>query len=751
MSSLAHRARVMTALAVSVVALAAWPSVAAGALNATGAKLNGATSVSTPPGGVFNARVTTTVTSGTWRATQVEGGLQPACADHDNRTSTGTEDFNVTAPGEPGNYDAEFTASADDDCSPTSGATETLLDAVRVTTPAPNPNLPPRCGINVMLVLDESGSIASSNATESVRDATRAFLNALSGTGAAVSIIDFSSTAARPVPYTTVTSSAITTVFEPYLKNGYAPSGWTNWEAAFQKVREANTQGTLADLVVFVTDGDPTARNTASGDPVTGLVEGEAEALRRAAEQADLVKAQKSHVFALGVGQAVTKPTSARRLTAISGFDQYPETGFDKADYTLVEDFDDLAKALRAIALELCQASVTVTKMVDEGDGVFRPDPEWEFTATVSTSPGSYAWLQPAPPPETGARSKTTNKDGVATFQWKPQNATATSTVTLQEKPKAGYAFVDANCTTLAPTARRRVVRRRRVVPRGRSTNPSTVVTVGPNQYARCTVRNRINPGTIEIEKSANPQSSQVFAFSGSGVLGNFSLVDDGTDGSSSSRTFTGLAPGTYTVSELGADNWELTGVTCTPEAAAVATGAEVAITIGPGDSVVCTYRDARVDPPPDPEPPEPPGPPGPGPPTPPEPPEPPTTELDVVKTAARVARVGDRVQFSLSVTNTGSIEATNVRVADIPPAALTLTASRSTSRARMVRGNAIWRVARLAPGARYSVRGSVRVESGTPGLKRNLVLASAANAHLVSDRADTRILGRRRAPRVTG
>ena len=136
---------------------------------------------------------------------------------------------------------------------------KTLIDGLTVATPGPNPNLPPRCGIDVMLVLDESGSIQSSGQTENVRNATRAFLNALSGTGAGVSIVDFSSTAARPVPYTTVTADTIANTFEPYLVNGYKPGGYTNWEAAFAKVREANTQGTLADLVVFITDGDPTA------------------------------------------------------------------------------------------------------------------------------------------------------------------------------------------------------------------------------------------------------------------------------------------------------------------------------------------------------------------------------------------------------------------------------------------------------------------------------------------------------------
>ena len=95
-----------------------------------------------------------------------------------------------------------------------------------------------------MLVLDESGSIASSNATGAVRTATKSFLVALSGTGSEVSIVDFSSTAGRPIPYTVVTPESITGTFNPYIDNangnGYNPNGWTNWEAAFQKVDEAN-------------------------------------------------------------------------------------------------------------------------------------------------------------------------------------------------------------------------------------------------------------------------------------------------------------------------------------------------------------------------------------------------------------------------------------------------------------------------------------------------------------------------------
>ena len=584
-------------------AVLATQGVAAGALSGVSASLatqsggTGAQSVSTPPGGVLSARVIANATgSSKWRATSWQIGPNGACADHSDQSGSGkSATFNVTAPGTPGDYGATFTPRGENNCSGEQGTPVTLVNGVRVSAPAPNPNLKSQCGLNVMLILDKSGSIASSGATEQVRAAARAFLTSLSGTGSRVSIIDFSTSASRPIDYTTVTPQTIANVFNPYLVNQYKPSGWTNWEDAFQLTREANQAGPVADLVVFITDGDPTARNNPPGQPVTGLPEGEAYALQKAATQADLVKSQGSHIFAIGVGAAVTTPSSAARLTAISGPHQYPDTAFGSADYTLVTDFADLEASLRQIATELCQASVTLTKQVDEADGNgYRPEGGWTFTTSVDMSEGSYTWVLPTPPPSTGPTTATTNADGVATFQWNPSNADATSTATFNEALKPDYEFVDAVCTK-SGSSQRLPVRLIRSAQQGS-------ITLRPNEYGKCVVRNRRISGTLEVRKSLVPGTDG----------GRFNLLIDGTaratgvgDGGTTGQVV--VPAGTRTVAEsiapsspqVGLDDY-VTDIACRSENGSgpvVASGSGAGplnVPVAKDDDIVCTVTNQR-------------------------------------------------------------------------------------------------------------------------------------------------------------
>ena len=141
------------------------------------------------------------------------------------------------------------------------------------------------------LVLDASGSIQSSDAVETVRDAAKVFLDAVKDTGSTARVIDFgtfSRQTAGPELVTTasmapggVHAEALASYYNPKppltppatAARQYDGSGsltnngnfggqdngntqWTNWDSALDRADE-----NPGALVVFVTDGDPTALN----------------------------------------------------------------------------------------------------------------------------------------------------------------------------------------------------------------------------------------------------------------------------------------------------------------------------------------------------------------------------------------------------------------------------------------------------------------------------------------------------------
>jgi uncharacterized repeat protein (TIGR01451 family) len=101
-------------------------------------------------------------------------------------------------------------------------------------------------------------------------------------------------------------------------------------------------------------------------------------------------------------------------------------------------------------------------------------------------------------------------------------------------------------------------------------------------------------PGTITIVKDAEPDSDQEFNFSGD--LGEFSLVDNG-DSNTNSRTFVGLEPRSYYVTEEEIEGWKLTNVECEGGSYDPA-GNGIYINLGAGENITCTFTNEKQAPP---------------------------------------------------------------------------------------------------------------------------------------------------------
>lgn len=339
--------------------------------------------------------------------------------------------------------------------------------------PAPNAALGAACGIDVALVLDESGSIRDADAIGNVQSAASAFLGGLADTGSAVGVVEFASLADTVVEYTAVTGGAngsLSTVFAPYLQSGYDPPAspywYTNWNDAMKEVALLGAERAPA-LVVFVTDGDPTAYNKAypdspddtTLDDVAYNTLSTGAALTQTVEIANALKAGGTRIFAVGVGNALSSAESQDRLKAISGptvWDGSRALDIQNDDVALVTDFADLEDALRQVAYAMCGSSLTVHKRVDAGDGSAPTSGAgWEFSADVRVDADGgaidYGWLLPDDgTPSGGISTGVTGDDGTLTFQWDSETSRG-ATVTVSESARAGFGFVSADCRVRSP------------------------------------------------------------------------------------------------------------------------------------------------------------------------------------------------------------------------------------------------------------------------------------------------------------
>src|SRR3954451_10337931 len=241
--------------------------------------------------------------------------------------------------------------------------------------PVENPDLVASCGLDIHMILDESGSVGIHAGV--VRRAFNAFTSALNNTGSRIAVSEFSTVADLPLSgaarntYTTVPDQTRADTFGPYIATGYRPDGATNWEDGMRMGRYflPRPSAEQPHLTVFITDGDPnevikgtvSAADYQTTVPLGPLQVQELYDSNRAKDaavaNANAVKAQGSHILAIAVGAGLSSQASLDRIEAVSGDDVY--SGFGTFDITTddvyrVADFGDLEEALREAAFGLC-------------------------------------------------------------------------------------------------------------------------------------------------------------------------------------------------------------------------------------------------------------------------------------------------------------------------------------------------------------------------------------------------------------
>jgi hypothetical protein len=404
--------------------------------------------------------------------------------------------------------------------------------------PSDNPDLERSCGLNILVILDESSSIEISGATDDVRTAFKAFTGALKNTASSMAVADFGTVANLPAigafppgEYITITD-ATQVDLDAYIDNDYDPPHgppyqYTGWEDALRMGNPnfaERPDPTVPHLTVFITDGEPNRiiKDSVSTDDYENKVPlsesfpsqinsaDEDTSAQKAVANANGLKQQGSHILAIAVGDGLSSPASIDRLELVSGPDIYDGTGeFDIVtdDIYLEPDFDQLADALREAAFQLCAPSITIQKLVDD-----TPDPDslddayrgvgWSITGTPDV-PSGFKWVLP----ETGTGLNTppsmttlTSGAGFATFQWNTL-LPVSSGFTAEEVIQPGYTNDQSRtvCTFRTPDTPDADL------PLDDVGDGTFEVTIPFEAIVTCTIVNVLGPNTgITIEKHTN-------------------------------------------------------------------------------------------------------------------------------------------------------------------------------------------------------------------------------------------------------
>lgn len=359
----------------------------------------------------------------------------------------------------------------------TSGGDETarvdhITVAVEYTTPVQsvkNPDLFQACGLDMVLVIDNSASIDSGELT-TMKNAAKSFVTALDGTPTEFSVLSFNTSASAASAFT-ADGSTLTGASGGAINAVATSNGYTNWEAALTAAHGAFPNRTdNKDLVIFITDGDPTANNQNSQLGPTDVpsidANNGAPHLSPAISAANAIKADGIRIESIGIGTG-GNPGSVARLTSISS-----------ADAVTTTDFAGLAGKLKDLAEKLCGGTITVEKIIDlDGQNLAdkadqSPGADWRYTIAGSGAPIVM----------------NTDNEGLLNTPVSVDSNGKTYSVTETLKP--GFELVNASCNGAHNNGQFSL-----------QTKAVEGVVVKPTNVVTCKFYNRPTEATIQVKK----------------------------------------------------------------------------------------------------------------------------------------------------------------------------------------------------------------------------------------------------------
>ena len=123
--------------------------------------------------------------------------------------------------------------------------------------------------------------------------------------------------------------------------------------------------------------------------------------------------------------------------------------------------------------------------------------------------------------------------------------------------------------------------------------NRRATITLAADEHVTCTFTNGSTSIAI-VEHSLVPDAPQDFAFSGcmGTACGPFALDDDPDPTLPARLVATGLAPGTYTITQAAVRGWDLTALSCDTGETVSLADRRATITLTAGEHVTCTFTD---------------------------------------------------------------------------------------------------------------------------------------------------------------